>query len=75
MPLPTPQKDQKKKDFIDSCMASPTMNQEYKDPKQRVAVCYSQYHQTSIANTYLYDIYYAEAKWDEIEFDNFLLLK
>jgi len=56
-------------------MASPTMNQEYKDPKQRVAVCYSQYHQTSIANTYLYDIYYAEAKWDEIEFDNFLLLK
>jgi hypothetical protein len=64
MPLPSPNKNQKKEDFINSCMASPTMNQEYKDPKQRLAVCYSQHRKSSSAAT-----------WDEIEFDNFLLLK
>jgi len=64
MPLPSPRKGQKKEDFINSCMASPTMNQEYKDPKQRLAVCYSQHKKSSAAAT-----------WDEIEFDNFLLLK
>ena len=45
-------------------MASPAMNQEYKDPKQRLAVCYSQHKKSSAAAT-----------WGEIEFDNFLLLK
>ena len=45
-------------------MASPTMNQEYKDPKQRLAVCHSQHQKSSKATS-----------WDEIEFDNFLLLK
>tara|TARA_Y100000296_G_C4992380_1_gene166067 strand:+ start:95 stop:289 length:195 start_codon:yes stop_codon:yes gene_type:complete len=64
MPLPSPRKSQKKEDFINSCMASPVMNQEYKDPKQRLAVCHSQLRKSSSAVT-----------WDEIEFDNFLLLK
>jgi|TARA_R100001082_G_C4218074_1_gene97969 hypothetical protein len=64
MPLPAPKKGQEKKDFINSCMASPTMNQEYKDPKQRLAVCHSQYTRSSNATT-----------WSEIEFDNYLLLK
>tara|TARA_R100000458_G_C8133992_1_gene147892 strand:- start:92 stop:286 length:195 start_codon:yes stop_codon:yes gene_type:complete len=64
MPLPAPKKGQEKKDFISSCMASPTMNQEYKDPKQRLAVCHSQYGRSSKATT-----------WDEIEFDNYLILK
>jgi hypothetical protein len=64
MPLPSPSKDQKKGDFISSCMASPAMNKEYKDPKQRLAVCYSQQRKSS-----------SSASWDEIEFDNFLLLK
>jgi hypothetical protein len=64
MPLPTPKKGQQKKDFINSCMASPTMNDEYKDPKQRMAVCYSQYSKSSVSAT-----------WGEIEFDKFLLFK
>jgi hypothetical protein len=64
MPLPAPKKGQEKKDFINSCMASPTMNQEYKDPKQRLAVCHSQHRKSSNATT-----------WNEIEFDNYLLLK
>ena len=64
MPLPSPAKGQQKKDFIESCMASPTMNKEYKDPKQRMAVCYSQFRKSSTATT-----------WNEIEFDKYLLLK
>jgi hypothetical protein len=64
MPLPSPQKNQKKEDFISSCMTSPAMGQEYKDPKQRLAVCYSQHRKSSSATT-----------WSEIEFDNYLLLK
>ena len=64
MPLPSPKKGQQKKDFINSCMASSTMNEEYKDPKQRMAVCYSQYRKSS-----------ASVTWSEIEFDKFLLFK
>lgn len=43
MPLPTPKKGQKEKEFIASCMASPTMNKEYPNQKQRAAICYSQF--------------------------------
>tara|TARA_B100001113_G_C20699490_1_gene444438 strand:+ start:379 stop:573 length:195 start_codon:yes stop_codon:yes gene_type:complete len=64
MPLPSPKKSQKKEDFINSCMASSVMNNEFKDPKQRLAVCHSQYRKSS-----------ASATWSEIEFDNYLLLK
>lgn len=64
MPLPVPKKDQKKEDFINSCMASPAMNDEFKDTKQRLAVCHSQYGKSSTAVT-----------WGEIEFDKFLIFK
>ena len=64
MPLPAPKKGQEKKDFITSCMASPIMNQEYRDPKQRLAVCHSQSGSSSKATPR-----------DEIEFDNYLFLK
>ena len=64
MPLPSPKKGQKKEEFINSCMSSPTMNEEFKDPKQRLAVCHSQHRKSS-----------ASATWAEIEFDNYLLLK
>ena len=64
MPLPSPKKGQDKKDFIDACMASSVMNDEYKDPKQRLAVCYSQHRKSSVTAT-----------WDEIEFDKFLIFK
>ncbi len=45
-------------------MASPTMSDEFKDPKQRLAVCHSQYRKSSTAAT-----------WGEIEFDKFLIFK
>ena len=56
-------------------MSSPTMNEEFKDPKQRASICYSQYHRTSVSNTFLFGEYVKEAEWDGIEFDNFLILK
>ena len=43
MPLPKPKKEEKQKDFISRCMGNPTMTKEYKDAKQRSAVCYSQW--------------------------------
>lgn len=41
MPLPSPKKNQKKDDFIESCMGNPTMNRDFKNNKQRFAVCQS----------------------------------
>lgn len=42
MPLPKPKNKEKRKDFIQRCM-SEMPSDEFKDPKQRVAVCYNQY--------------------------------
>lgn len=39
MPLPKPQSNENKDDFLDRCMANPTMNDEYPDNDQRYAVC------------------------------------
>lgn len=41
MPLPNPQSDEKPDEFISRCMGDPVMNREYKDNKQRYAVCQS----------------------------------
>lgn len=41
MPLPKPTKKQNKKEFLNSCMANPVMNNDFKDNKQRYAVCNS----------------------------------
>lgn len=43
MPLPNPKKDEEKNDFMNRCMSDATMNKEFKDNKQRVAVCMAQY--------------------------------
>lgn len=45
MPLISPKKNQSENDFVSSCMSDPTMSQEYKDAKQRVAVCHSLFKQ------------------------------
>jgi hypothetical protein len=42
MPIPKPNKDESKKDFLSRCMENPTMNKEYPDSNQRYAVCNSQ---------------------------------
>ena len=43
MPIPKPNKKEKKNDFISRCMGNDVMKKEYKDDKQRSAVCYSQW--------------------------------
>lgn len=43
MPLPTSQKNQEKDSFMQDCMSDPTMNKDFKDQKQRAAVCYRQF--------------------------------
>lgn len=39
MPIPTPSKDENRKDFISRCMSDKTMNQEFPDSKKRAAIC------------------------------------
>ncbi len=43
MPLPTPSEKEKEQEFVSRCMGDDMMNKDYKDQKQRAAVCYSQF--------------------------------
>lgn len=43
MPLPKPNANEEKSEFIGRCMAETKMISEYKDPKQRYAVCQMQW--------------------------------
>jgi hypothetical protein len=43
MPLPTPNKGESKDDFISRCAGNETMNNEFPDQDQKLAVCYSQW--------------------------------
>lgn len=43
MPIPTPQKNQEEESFMQDCMGDPTMNKDFKDQKQRAAICYRQF--------------------------------
>ena len=43
MPLPTPDPDEEKDEFVDRCMGDDTMNQDFGDPSQRRAVCEKQW--------------------------------
>ena len=42
MPLPTPRKNEKNSTFMNRCMTQLSDKKEFKDAKQRAAVCYSQ---------------------------------
>ena len=50
MPLPKPEKSQKRADFVNNCMDNPTMLKEFPDDKQRSAVCYSQFDEKTKAS-------------------------
>lgn len=43
MPIPTPNKDEDKNSFVSRCMSNDTMEKEYKDNDQRVAICLTQF--------------------------------
>uniref|UniRef100_A0A6M3LQV7 Uncharacterized protein n=1 Tax=viral metagenome TaxID=1070528 RepID=A0A6M3LQV7_9ZZZZ len=45
MPIPTPKKDEKRDDFMSRCMGDSVMNKEFKDNKQRYAVCVRQWEE------------------------------
>ena len=48
MPIPKPKTNESKDAFIARCMADPVMASEYKDGKQRAAICYSQWRGKSM---------------------------
>lgn len=43
MPLPQPNENEKRNDFINKCMSDETMIQEYKNESQRFAVCNTEF--------------------------------
>jgi hypothetical protein len=43
MPLPTPKKKEKKKDFVGRCISEVAKDPKFKDNQQRIAICYTQY--------------------------------
>jgi hypothetical protein len=43
MPLPTPNKKEKKKDFVSRCISEVAKDPKFKDNKQRIAICYTQF--------------------------------
>ena len=42
MPIPKPNKDESKKDFLSRCMGNDTMVKDYENPSQRYAICIGQ---------------------------------
>jgi hypothetical protein len=58
MALPSPKKSEKEQEFVSRCMGDDMMNKDYKDQKQRAAVCYSQYKRR-IKNK-------GQASWDDV---------
>ena len=45
MPLPTPKEGELQQEFTNRCMADDTMNLEYPNIQQRLAVCYLQWRE------------------------------
>jgi hypothetical protein len=58
MPLPKPSKKETEQEFVSRCMGDDMMNEDFKDSKQRAAVCYSQYRKR-LKNK-------GEASWDDV---------
>ena len=58
MPLPKPSEKEKEQEFVSRCISDEMMMKDYKDQKQRAAVCYSQYSRR-VKNK-------GEASWDDV---------
>lgn len=58
MPMITPKKDEKEQEFVSRCMADDMVQKDYKDQKQRAAVCYSQFKRR-MKNK-------GQASWDDV---------
>ena len=66
MPIPTPHKGQDQDAFMQDCMGDPVMNKEYKDQKQRAAICYRQYSERKKKKSHASE----EVKWSDVSNDN-----
>lgn len=49
MPLPSPNKDEKRKNYLDRCMGDSVMNKDFPDRSQRFAVCNSLWEKKAVA--------------------------
>tara|TARA_R100000008_G_C3496447_1_gene121400 strand:+ start:340 stop:543 length:204 start_codon:yes stop_codon:yes gene_type:complete len=58
MPLPNKRSDESRKEFMSRCMGDDIMTSEFKDIKQRAAVCNSQFSQRKKQK--------GTANWDEV---------
>lgn len=58
MTLPIKKKSETEQEFISRCLADDMVQKDYKDQKQRAAVCYSQYDRR-MKNK-------GEASWDDV---------
>lgn len=73
MPLPSPRGKQDRNSFINSCVSSNIMVKEFPNQKQRLGVCFSQWHaakkkKRSQSST-------EEPKWEEVEKEKVLFLE
>lgn len=46
LPLPKPEEDESKQEFMERCMSDNTMRKEFKDKDQRNAVCLVQWEES-----------------------------
>jgi len=58
MPLPTKNKKETEQEFVNRCMSDDMIKNDFKDQKQRLAVCYSQYKIRHKAK--------GETSWDDV---------
>ena len=66
MPLPKPRKKETEQEFVSRCMGDDMMNNDFKDQKQRAAVCYSQFRVRERMK--------GEASWDDVRMGDSLNL-
>ena len=58
MPLIKPKKSESEQEFVSRCMGDDMVQKEYKDQKQRAAICYSQFKMREKAK--------GETSWDDV---------
>lgn len=68
MPIPSPRKDEEKKDFIGRCMSDGVMVGEYPDSSQRAAICNASWEKPEMSNEIKAEIF-AVGKWNGMQFD------
>lgn len=65
MPIPNRRKNEEPDKFMHRCMSDPVMNKEYKDQKQRTAICIQQSKGGSLLAQADMHMQYENASWDD----------